>query len=86
MRSKRITVRLPFPLHEALIDTCQARGFDHLHACILGACIMLVQNERRKSWVPSIANAKPKDQDFMLEKMLSFPTDKSAIIQALRKL
>ena len=86
MRSKRITVRLPFPLAEAMDEVCKARGFDHMHACIIGACIMVVQNERRKTWVPTIANAKPKDQDFMLEKMLKFPMSKNGILRELRKL
>ena len=86
MRSKPVNVRIPWPLYEALKETCKSRGFDHLHACILGACIMMVQNERRKSWVPSIANSSPRDQDFMLRVMLNFPTDKPTMLKVLKQI
>lgn len=72
MRSVSITVRLPFPLHEALRNACDDE-YDHIHACVIGACINFVQGRRAAKWISKIANAKPKQQDYLLDKMLSFP-------------
>lgn len=86
MRSRRISLRVPWPLDDAMKTTCAALGFENDHACWIGAGIVFVQNYRRFKWVREIANAKPKDQSFMLEKMLRFPTDFAGMIRELKKL
>lgn len=86
MRSKSETVRLPFPLLNALKEVCQRHGFKHMHACIIGACYMLVQVDKMLGRISHISNAKTKDQDLMLKILLAFPQDEKGMIRELRKL
>jgi hypothetical protein len=86
MRSRRISLRIPWPLAEALDETCKQDGYENLHACIIGACTFVVQVNRIHSRIIHVANAKPKTQDFVLEKWLSFPTDLDGMVNELKKL
>ena len=86
MRSRSRTVRLPFIVDDVLQQMCKESGYTDMSNCILGACIILIQNKRRETWVREVANAKPKLQDFLLEKMLSFPLHVPDMIEALKTL
>jgi hypothetical protein len=86
MRSRRISLRIPWPLAEALDEICKQDGYENLHACIIGACIFTVQISRIIPRTVHVANSTPKTQDFVLDKWLSFPTDLSGMVNELKKL
>lgn len=70
---------------------CKQGAFENVHACWLGAGIVLVQDFRRlfskdRGYVQIIANAKPAAQSFMLEKLFSFPIDEPGMMRELKKL
>lgn len=86
MRSRRVTLRVPWRLYDELEKIAQEDGFNDISAMMIGACVILIQNHRRKKWVPAIANAKPNRQDLFVEKMLEFPTDADAMERELRRM
>ena len=86
MRSKSLTVRIPWPLYSALERLCQEHHCENMHACIIGACTFAVQVSRIAPRVVEVANAKPKLQDFVLDKWLAFPTDLQGMVKELKKL
>lgn len=86
MRSRHISFRVPFPLYDALDALCVERGYKSISRLMIANCIIAIQNERRRIWVREIANASPKQQDYLIDKMLTFPTDMPAMLKLLGKL
>jgi len=85
MRSSQMSLKLPYPIKDALKQICEAEKYDSLHSCVIGALIEKVQNYRRTKWVHEIANANPKTQDYLLDKMLAFPLEVDEAVEYFRK-
>lgn len=87
MRSRARSLKVPHTLDKAILkDVCDTLGFENEHACWIGLGILAVQVARLLPRVVQVANAKPKTQDFVLDKWFSFPTDLDGIVRELKKL
>jgi hypothetical protein len=86
MRSRRVSLRVPWPLADEMEKICREEEFESTHACWIGAGIIFVQNHRRRSYVRVIANAKPKTQDYLLTHLFSFPADLKGMLETLARL
>jgi hypothetical protein len=86
MRSRRVSLRVPWPLDDAMKKVCTEEEYENLNACWLGAGIRFVQDSRRRHWVRLIANAKATTKDYLLNNLLSFPTDIKAMMERLKRL
>ncbi len=73
MRSKSVSMKVPWPLEDEMERVCHDEGYANMNACRIGAFIEKCQNNRRYRYVRAIANANPKDQSFLLERLFSFP-------------
>jgi hypothetical protein len=87
MRSHPRSLKVPHVLDEAIVkEICNKLGFENEHACWIGIGIMAVQIARMLPRIVAVANAKPKTQDFVLDKWLLFPTDLNGMLRELKKL
>ena len=86
MRSRRVSLRVPWPLADEMERICKEEEFQNTHACWIGAGVTFVQNNRRRSYVRVIANAKPRTQDYLLKHLFSFPTDLDGMVEYLKRL
>lgn len=75
MRSKLISLKVPWPVLDAMQEICVEDEYGNMHECIIAALIEKVLTHRRRRFVKSIAAANPKTQDYLLEKTLTFPMD-----------
>lgn len=85
MRSKQMSLKLPWRVEEALRQICKEENYENFHSCVIGALIEKVQSHKRRSLVKSIAQANPKLQDYLLDKMFEFPLDAKGAAAVFRK-
>lgn len=81
-----MSLKLPNPIKDALAEIRSEENYKNLHACVIGALIEKVLNHRRRKWVRSMAHAKPKTQDYLLDKMLGFPLEGDEAVEYFRRL
>lgn len=84
MRSRSITFRPPIPLYEAIRKLSKKQGYGNLSKFLIGACIIAILDEHRKGWIPAIANANPKLQDYMIRQVLEVPQEIEGMIKTFK--
>lgn len=87
MRSKSVSLKVPWPLIDEMKLICHEEKFENDSACWIAAgmffCLML----RRRNYVREIANSNPKRQSFLMEQMFGIPHhDVDAMMKYLEKL
>ena len=85
-RSRKISFRVTFKLYEELSRIGRERGYKNLSRFMIGLTLKAIQDSKRRVWIPGIANADPKVQDYLIDKVLEFPTDVKDLIKMLEKL
>lgn len=86
MRSKIISFRAPAPLYDAMMQLCRDNGYGELSNFMIAIALLSIQDSRRPNWIKHIANAKPKIQDFMIDRLLKWPQDKEGMVEAMRRM
>jgi len=86
MRSRKVDFRLTWRVYDELQRLSDDAGYKNVSRFLKGLCLKAIQDDRRKTWVRDIANADPKLQDFLIDKMLSWPTDTKRMIEVMRKI
>jgi hypothetical protein len=85
-RSCKVEFRLQRQVYKEICRLSKKRGYKNLSRFFTGLAIMAVQDSRRLVWVVQLANAKPKDQDELVRRMLKWPLSLKAMIKMTRKL
>ena len=86
MRTKQISFRVTFKLHDQLDQLCKEEGYKNISRYLIAMCLAAVQAKRRNLRIRSVANADPKMQDFLIDGILGFPTDMDGMVKALKTL
>jgi hypothetical protein len=86
MRTREIRFRVTWQLYEELDKLCGEQGFKNISRYMTSLCLAAIQDKRRKTWVRGIANADPKLQDYLIDKMMSFPQDMEGMIEMIKRM
>src|SRR4029077_6407752 len=86
MRSRQISFRVTWKLYDELDRLSRELGFKNLSRFMIGLALLAIQDHKRKTWLPGIANADPKLQDYLIDKVLEFPTDMKELETMLKRL
>jgi hypothetical protein len=86
MRSRVVNFRLQPEIYEEIERLCKRRGFKNLSRFFWALAIMSIQDSRRVTWLIQLANAKPKDQDELVRRMLKWPMSLRGMLEMTRKL
>lgn len=84
MRSRSISLRVPWEIVEAMEKICNTDGFPSSNACWIAAALEFIQWHRRRTLAIMIANASPKLQTYLIRKLLQFPAELDAIIAEMQ--
>lgn len=83
MRSKPISMRMPWIVVERLERIARETGYEDLSALLMAGALILIQNDVRLTMMPLIANASPKMQDELIKRVLDLWDEMTAM--AVRK-
>jgi hypothetical protein len=86
MRSRQVSFRIQPELYEEMDRLCKRRGYRNLSRFFWAQAVMAVQDSRRTAWLLQLANAKPKEQDELVHKMLKWPLSLKGMVEMTRKL
>lgn len=86
MRSKTISFRVPYPLYDALKELCHSRNYTGISNCMIAIALLAIQDSRRPSWISLIANAPPKLQDYLIDRLLKWPQDRDELVDAMKRM
>jgi hypothetical protein len=86
MRSRQISFRVTWKLYDQLNRLGRERGYKNLSRFMIGLTLKAIQDSKRRVWIPGIANADPKEQDYLIDKLLTFPTDMKEMRAMLEKM
>jgi hypothetical protein len=75
MRSKKVTFRVPWVVHDLMHEEALSRGYRTLARYFLAVGLLDVYEARRRRWMRDIANANPKTQDFMIDEFARLPIE-----------
>jgi uncharacterized membrane protein len=86
MRSRQISFRISWKLFEELEQQVKARGIKNLSRLMVALCSLAVLDHRRSRWITDLANADPKDQEFAIEHMLTWPKEFREMLKLMRRM
>jgi len=86
MRSRQLSFRVTWKLYDELKGLSQKQGYKNLSRFLTALALLAIQDKRRKEWVRAIANADPKLQDYLIDRMLGFPTDLKGMLEMMKRL
>lgn len=86
MRSKMISFRLPWDLYDEMERIIKKRKFKNVSRFMFAICIMAIQDDRRRSWLFELANAKPSIQNYVVRHMLNWPLTLVEMMAVMRRI